>query len=619
MAGEKAYSLSSTAEYAQEQARPKSGRSRAFRRLAIFTGLLYLLFVLTRRAFLAAGFKGCGHLFAEPGKFGHGDSKLCSQYSELVPKKNSALWSSLGETFDTEEFKIRAIDWLAGAIQVPTESYDNMDPVGVDPRWETFSKLHEYLATAFPLVSVLRFVMAKLQINSRIDTQNSTFRRSTPTGYSLNGLEAIHRSNPFFSQLIKAHVVPVDSRTADEWNHPPYSGFFDGERIWGRGASDDKSGLIGSLSAIESLLEGGFQPTRTIVLAYGFDEEARGREGAQALGKAMLETYGENSIAFVVDEGGGFTEQYGTVFSTPGIAEKGGLDTRVEVTSPGGHSSVPPSHTSIGILSKLLVEFEDHPYDVKLTRNDVLYDTLQCYGEHAKRLPSDLRKAIKRSVKSDKALKKLQGIVFEEDALISLVGTTQAIDLIQGGVKSNALPEQAWAVVNHRISTQSSLAEAQQHDTELLKKLAEKFNLTYSAFGVDITEPDAPHKGRLTLSDAFGNALEPAPVTPTSGPNAIPYEILSGTIKATYNAHRKIEGENIIIAPGMPTGNTDTRYYWKLTDHIFRYNHKNSGNETNRLANGVHTVNEHIELDAFLEIIRFFLTLILNTDESTVV
>ncbi|KAI3619693.1 gly-x carboxypeptidase [Moniliophthora roreri] len=595
MAGEKAYSLSSTAEYAQEQARPKSGRSRAFRRLAIFTGLLYLLFVLTRRAFLAAGFKGCGHLFAEPGKFGHGDSKLCSQYSELVPKKNSALWSSLGETFDTEEFKIRAIDWLAGAIQVPTESYDNMDPVGVDPRWETFSKLHEYLATAFPLVH------AKLDLQ-KVNTYGLLFEWAG-SDTSLKPL------------LLAAH----QGTTADEWNHPPYSGFFDGERIWGRGASDDKSGLIGSLSAIESLLEGGFQPTRTIVLAYGFDEEARGREGAQALGKAMLETYGENSIAFVVDEGGGFTEQYGTVFSTPGIAEKGGLDTRVEVTSPGGHSSVPPSHTSIGILSKLLVEFEDHPYDVKLTRNDVLYDTLQCYGEHAKRLPSDLRKAIKRSVKSDKALKKLQGIVFEEDALISLVGTTQAIDLIQGGVKSNALPEQAWAVVNHRISTQSSLAEAQQHDTELLKKLAEKFNLTYSAFGVDITEPDAPHKGRLTLSDAFGNALEPAPVTPTSGPNAIPYEILSGTIKATYNAHRKIEGENIIIAPGMPTGNTDTRYYWKLTDHIFRYNHKNSGNETNRLANGVHTVNEHIELDAFLEIIRFFLTLILNTDESTVV
>ena len=36
----------------------------------------------------------------------------------------------------------------------------------------------------------------------------------------------------------------------------------------------------------------------------------------------------------------------------------------------------------------------------------------------------------------------------------SLIGTTQAIDLIHGGVKTNALPEEAWAVVNNRIATQ---------------------------------------------------------------------------------------------------------------------------------------------------------------------
>jgi Gly-Xaa carboxypeptidase len=61
-------------------------------------------------------------------------------------------------------------------------------------------------------------------------------------------------------------VVPVDPTTVHQWTHPPYSGYFDGEfllypsardthlplslsgkRIWGRGSSDDKSGLIGIL------------------------------------------------------------------------------------------------------------------------------------------------------------------------------------------------------------------------------------------------------------------------------------------------------------------------------------------------------------------------------------
>lgn len=41
-----------------------------------------------------------------------------------------------------------------------------------------------------------------------------------------------------------------------------------------------------------------------------------------------------------------------------------------------------------------------------------------------------------------------------DPAFKALVGTTQAIDLIQGGVKTNALPEQAWAVVNHRLATE---------------------------------------------------------------------------------------------------------------------------------------------------------------------
>ena len=45
---------------------------------------------------------------------------------------------------------------------------------------------------------------------------------------------------------------------------------------------------------------------------------------------------------------GGFGQEFGGVIATPAIAEKGYIDVRVEVTSPGGHSSVPPEHT-VGI------------------------------------------------------------------------------------------------------------------------------------------------------------------------------------------------------------------------------------------------------------------------------
>jgi acetylornithine deacetylase/succinyl-diaminopimelate desuccinylase-like protein len=45
-----------------------------------------------------------------------------------------------------------------------------------------------------------------------------------------------------------------------------------------------------------------------------------------------------------------FTEQFGTIIASPGIAEKGSFNVRVEVTAPGGHSSIPPPHTVFVIL-----------------------------------------------------------------------------------------------------------------------------------------------------------------------------------------------------------------------------------------------------------------------------
>jgi len=55
-----------------------------------------------------------------------------------------------------------------------------------------------------------------------------------------------------------------------------------GTWIWGRGACDDKAELIERLVTVETLLKHGFSPARTIVLAFGFDEEATGREVGRA-------------------------------------------------------------------------------------------------------------------------------------------------------------------------------------------------------------------------------------------------------------------------------------------------------------------------------------------------
>ncbi|EGN96601.1 hypothetical protein SERLA73DRAFT_184690 [Serpula lacrymans var. lacrymans S7.3] len=526
-------------------------------------------------------------------------ANVCSQAGELIPEKNEALWESLSKIYGTEDFKMRAVDWLGGAVRVPTESYDKMEPVGIDPRWEKFSAFHDYLLQAFPKVHTT------LEL-TKVNTYGLLYEWKGSDTYLQPILLAAHQD-----------VVPVEPTTYSQWQHEPFSGYFDGELIWGRGSCDDKSGLIGIMSTIESLLEQDFKPSRSVVLAFGFDEEASGIYGAQSLAAAMLERYGTDSFAMLVDEGSGYGDQYGQVFATPGIGEKGYLDVRIDVASPGGHSSLPPPHTSIGMLAQLLVEFEQNPFEVHLSRDSPTYKTVQCLAAHAPDLPPSLKKEILESEYSDRALSAAEKTLFENRKFKSLVGTTQAIDLIQGGVKTNALPEQAWAVVNHRISTESSIDELKNRDTDLLQYLAGDFNLSYSAFGVSLSEANAPAYGSLNLSDAWGTGLKPAPISPTDG-DAAPYNLLSGSIKAAYNSHRNIGGnDNIVVSPGIMSGNTDTRYYWDFTNHIFRYGHSRSVGGS--LPSGVHTVNEAMSADNFVEIIRFFTTLILNADESKLI
>jgi Gly-Xaa carboxypeptidase len=75
-------------------------------------------------------------------------------------------------------------------------------------------------------------------------------------------------------------------------------------------------------------------------------------------------------------------------------------------------------------------------------------------AQHAPGISSSLKEHMLLAEHCDGALRAAEQEFFRNRIFMSLVGTTQAIDLVQGGVKVNALPEQAWAIVNHRISTE---------------------------------------------------------------------------------------------------------------------------------------------------------------------
>ncbi|KAI0675970.1 carboxypeptidase S [Trametes maxima] len=561
--------------------------------------VLWFLCLLTRSPYLHTGssyVKAALEEAVSTLSYDHQDANaICPQTPPIAPEKNAAFLDTLEALFDTEDFKLDAYESLGGAIRVPTIAYDDLAPPGEDERWEVFEDLHEYLEQRFPLL-------------------HRNLKRTHVNHYAL--VYSWEGSDDSLKPiLLTAHqdVVPVEASTLDDWVHPPFSGNYDGEYIWGRGSCDDKSGLIGSLTAIEELLRAGFQPTRPIVLAYGIDEERGGISGATAIRDYLLEAYGEDAFAILIDEGGGYHITDDVIMSSPGIAEKGKFDVRFEVSTPGGHSSVPPAHTGIGMLAAVIKQLEDNPHTPHLRRSGIYHSLLQCQAAHDPGLPWLLRQLILRSHTSDRALAALEDELARTDRRFgALAGTTQAADVVRGGVKVNALPEHAEVIVNHRIDIHSSVGALKRHIENVVRPIAERFGLDLEAFGEAIKfEEGRESAGLLKISDAFGTALEPAPITPTG--HSGPFQLLSGTIIGVLgSSHREGYDKKVFIAPGMSTGNTDTKHYWKLTKHIFRYGHRNARDS----YNGAHTVNEALRAEGFIEAIRFFTWVILNADES---
>ena len=101
----------------------------------------------------------------------------------------------------------------------------------------------------------------------------------------------------------------------------------------------------------------------------------------------------------------------------------------------------------------MVTELEAHPHEVSLFRNATYYQGLQCEAEHDPDLVKPLRKLIQKSQHHDKALAHLEEELKRTNPVFkAIAGTTQAVDIIQGGVKINALPESSFAIINHRIA-----------------------------------------------------------------------------------------------------------------------------------------------------------------------
>ncbi|OWZ36180.1 vacuolar protein [Cryptococcus neoformans c8] len=470
---------------------------------------------------------------------------------------------------------------LSKAVQIDTVAYDDMPMDTTDPAFDKHFVFARFIEHEYP----------KLILDLKHEVINNHGHLFTWEG-----------SNPNLKPImLMAHIdtVPVPPETLGQWKYLPFEGAITqdgtpdtpGTWIWGRGSSDCKNSLLGIYGAVERLISEGYKPERTVIISNGFDEEVGGARGAAAIAKVLEERYGKHGVAFLVDEGvTGILEYYGASVALFGMAEKGSVNVKVKIESLGGHSSVPPRHTGIGVISRILTKLEDNPFPPILTPETPFFKFLACMSEYAPLVPE----FIKTKIKHPKEWSMLaHGLAARDRILNSFLATTQAIDLISGGVKYNALPEYTEATINHRIAFTSSINETLQHIVDLIVPVAQSLNFTISPFD------GSPKTSDFHISLEAPYSLEPAPITPSDSKS---FELMAGTTKHVF-------GKETIVSPSGMFANTDTKRMWNVTKNIYRFSPALVTESV-----GMHTVNERISLNAHLTTTRFFYKLIRNSE-----
>jgi carboxypeptidase PM20D1 len=444
--------------------------------------------------------------------------------------------------------EMKAAEHLSRAVTFKTIS--NQDPAQTDTA--AFFGLHAALQEMFPKAhqTLVREVVGERSLL-----------------YTWKGKDA---AKPGVLLMAHMDVVPIEPGTEGDWEKPPFSGAIDGGFIWGRGTMDFKMGVVGLLEAVEALVTQGYTPARTVYFAFGHDEEVSGLKGARSI--VELLTSRNVHLTYVLDEGMVVTEGILKGIERPvalvGLAEKGYISVELIVDGQGGHSSMPPRQTSVGILANAIVRVEGNPMPGRIEGPaKLLFETL------APEMPFGNRVILSNLwLLSGLAQKILSGSP-PTDAILR---TTTAPTMLEGSVKENVLPKRARAVVNFRILPGDSLQSVVEHVKQVI----------------------ADDRVQVHPIEGFGQ--DPSPVSDVAGPG---YKSVERTIRQVF--------PTAIVAPSLVLGATDSRHYQALADGVYRFSPQRMGPDDRPRYHGT---NERVSVKNFAECVRFYAQLIRNTE-----
>jgi len=363
--------------------------------------------------------------------------------------------------------------------------------------------------------------------------------------------------------LLLAHidVVPVEPGTEARWTHPAFAGVIADGYIWGRGTLDDKLNVTGLMEAAEALAAQGWQPPRSLLFAFGHDEEVGG-SGAKAIA-ATLKQRGIRA-AFLLDEGGALTTGIMPGVSRPVAtimaAEKGYASFRLTATAAGGHSSQPPPDTAVTRLARALVRLQDQPLPARLAAPvDVMLERA------APAMGLVNRVAIANRWLFEGLLIKL---LTAQPVSNALVRTTTAPTMLRAGVKDNVLPAEASAVINFRLLPGDSAHAVEAH---IRKAIADD--------GIAIT-----------LDGGFASEA-----SAVSDPDSAEFRQLAEVTRSVF--------PDAVVTTGLMLGATDARHYEGLYDN--RYNFMPVTLNAEDLQR-IHGANERIAVADYAKLIRWY-------------